>query len=291
MRKIKYLVLIVLAGTTMFISSCSKDKNTTPTITFIGGTGYTSANATVAPSTTIKVGINAAKGPDGANLKQYKIERVFNNNVTLVFDTNTISSENYTKTAMITTKSVAGTEKFKFTIYDKDGNTAEIEFDITTTSPVTYGAIHSWTGKVLGDQYQIPGSWLASATGTVYTSSTATGHITEIDIFYRKIASATTEAFVSYADCQTVDSNAPAPLSGATTTHFDVSTISATTFDLLTNDSLIKDIPTLTPLYVNVTSGGVYSFINSAGKKGLIKVTALDATASGSITFNVKVQQ
>ena len=66
MKKTIYLFgLLLLAGATVF-TSCKKDEDEEPTVdmtpvlTFIGGAGYTDADATIAPSSTFKVGINAS---------------------------------------------------------------------------------------------------------------------------------------------------------------------------------------------------------------------------------------
>jgi hypothetical protein len=288
MKKVKLFILMLLAGTTMFVSSCSKDKNTTPTITFIGGTGYYSVNATVVAGTIIKVGINAAKGPDGANLKEYKIERIFNNNSLTVFDTTNMSTANFTFTNFMVTQQVAGSEKFKFEITDKDGNTNEIEFNITTTVPVTFGSINTWTAKLLGAQGAAAGSFLASSTGIIYDQTQTTANAASIDISYGVITPGA-ESFISPSERGTYGFTA---FTGATITYFDVSSISTTVFDNLVNDSLIKDITTpSTKVVSNVVQNGVYKFVNAAGKKGLIKVTALTSGTSGSVTINVKVQQ
>jgi hypothetical protein len=260
-----------------------------PTLNYKGGTGYTTSDKTVAAGTVIKVGIMAAKSSYGSNLVHFKIERVFNSNTTTFFDT-TLNNATFSRDNYIVTRSVAGIENFKFEITDLDGNADTIVLNITTTISVVYGSISTWPASgtiTLGAQGNSNPGFFASSTGSTFTAGTAAANVSVIDICYGSLPT-NDGSLISPSEWN--NQGFSPVLTGATITHFDVSAISASTFDLLHNDSLIKDIPVLTHVLVNVTNN-VYQFINANGKKGLIKITNQVTGTTGSIGFVVKVQQ
>src|SRR6476620_2536177 len=98
MKKIFTFAAIALAAT--FLSSCEKDEGKLPQITFITGTGYTSADATFPKSTTVKFGINAAKSEDKDVLKTYDVTLTYDGGVAAPFDSQTLTGsqgDNYSK--------------------------------------------------------------------------------------------------------------------------------------------------------------------------------------------------
>jgi len=298
MRKFKLLVLLLLAGTTVFFSRCKKDETfADPTISFQNGTTSLVFNG------TNSISVNVTFAAEG------KIESVTLSGPSLT-GTGTTSSPITNKMGTSGTDNVKGETSatylfnvsaadlllakanhttgftYTFTIVDQEDKSTTGTFTVTYPATVTYGDIDTWTGKTLGAQNASEGSYLASSTGAVLTQTQATANPSIADISYL-VLNTGAESFVSPSERATYGYG----LTGGTITYFDVSSISASTFDLLTNDSLIKDIPTLTPLKVSIANGGVYSFINAAGKKGLIKVTALQTGQSGKVTISVKVQK
>src|SRR5678815_4833537 len=67
-RKISFVIITVA---TLTISSCEKDKGILPAISFKTGSGYTSADGTIAKNTAFLVGIDAAKTEDKDVLKTF----------------------------------------------------------------------------------------------------------------------------------------------------------------------------------------------------------------------------
>ena len=132
MKKIFYLTACAL-----FISAFSckkkKDAHVPPHVVFKTGTGYTSADATVPKQDTLKVGITATKTED--DLKSYNASYLYDGtSTTTTFYNYLLSSSEYTsysKDLQIITRNQAGTEKWVFSIVDRDGNITQKSFTLT----------------------------------------------------------------------------------------------------------------------------------------------------------------
>ncbi len=117
------------------ITSCEKDEGILPAISFKTGAGYTSANANIARSTIFKVGIDAAKTEKKDVLKTFNISRQYDGGAsTTVYDATLSGSQgdNYSYDYNGTTRNVAGTEKYTFTVTNRDGLVNSITLTITT---------------------------------------------------------------------------------------------------------------------------------------------------------------
>jgi hypothetical protein len=117
----------LLFFTLLILASCEKDKHVPPTIALKTGAGYTSANATVAKNLAIKVGIIADKVED--DMKTYNVSYAYDNATTTTtsqtFSLTGSEQQHYDKDVTFNTRNQAGTEKWIFTITDKDGNIAQ----------------------------------------------------------------------------------------------------------------------------------------------------------------------
>lgn len=131
MKAIKFLAI----GALFILSSvgCEKDKHIPPNVSFKTGTGYTSENATVAQGTDVMVGFVADKTED--ELKTFNVSYAFDGatttNTAETFTLTGDEEEHYEKDYMFTTRSQAGTERWIFTITDRDGNIAQKELVLT----------------------------------------------------------------------------------------------------------------------------------------------------------------
>lgn len=123
----------VLLTSSLFIVSCKKDAHTPPDMSFTTGSTYVSGDKTVPQDTTIKVGITATKTED--ELNTYNVSYAYDGATTTTtyqtFELTKDDEESYSKVVSITTRSVAGTEKWSFTITDKDGNTTTKDITLT----------------------------------------------------------------------------------------------------------------------------------------------------------------
>jgi len=121
--KSNFLFLIALAGVLLF-SSCEKDKMVPPTIDFLTGAGYTSADAHIALNTNFKIGVDAKRTEDKDDLKTFVVTRSYDGGTASTIDDVTLTSAQageFTKDYPLTTRNVAGTEKYTFTVTNRDG--------------------------------------------------------------------------------------------------------------------------------------------------------------------------
>ncbi len=131
-RKITKAIVVLTAFGFVF-SSCKKDEHKPPTITLKSGVGYTSVDATVAKNQTIKVGITADKVED--DMLTYNVSYAYDGATTTVtsqtFSLTGSEQQHYDKDVTFNTRNQNGTEKWIFTITDKDGNIAQKQIVLT----------------------------------------------------------------------------------------------------------------------------------------------------------------
>ena len=129
--KTNHILSVLLLVGILVLGSC--DKHTPPSIAFKTGTGYTSANATVAKGASVKVGITASKKED--DMKTYNISYAYDGaSSTTTKETFTLTGNevtSYDKDYDFTVRNQAGTEDWSFTITDKDGNIAKLSIKLT----------------------------------------------------------------------------------------------------------------------------------------------------------------
>ena len=121
------LIFVMICSALLLSFSCKKkkaDPHVPPDVSLKSGGAYTDADKTVNRKDTILVGISATKTED--NLKSY--------NVSYYYDGNTVSTtfynyllttdeaNSYSKDIKIGTRNQAGSEKWVFSIVDRDGN-------------------------------------------------------------------------------------------------------------------------------------------------------------------------
>jgi len=301
MKKFRYFFLIALASGLAMLNSCSDDENPTPvdetpTINFVGGAGYISSNATLKVNEAFKVGINAfSNATSGAKLVKFTITRIYNN-IPATQDT-TINTDQLNIEVHATANSQVGSETWYFKVTDKNNKTKEISFTITTEAVTTYGPINEFSMKILGAQDNATGSSFASIDGTVYTMVDAKTNASKIDwLYFYGATNFATIASPEDTDAKSVFNNATWGLqtwSVRNNTLFK-KVDGPIDWNGIVNDSLIQ-IETasgVTNTKINqLVMNNVLSFITASGKKGMIKVMAIDGTQTGTITISVKVQQ
>lgn len=126
-------LMLAVAAVAFSLTSCEKDAHTPPDVAFKTGVGYTSADATVGLGDTLLVGIIADKTED--ELKTYNVSYAYDGaTTTITADNFTLLSseeEHYEKDYQVIVRSIAGTEKWVFTITDRDGNVASKTINLT----------------------------------------------------------------------------------------------------------------------------------------------------------------
>jgi hypothetical protein len=196
-----------------------------------------------------------------------------------------------------TANSQVGQEKWYFKVTDKNNQTKEISFTITTEAVTTYGPINEFSMKILGAQDNATGSSFASIDGTVYSITDAKANAAKIDwLYFYGATNLATLASPNDADAASVFNNATWGLqtwSVRNNTLFKKVT-DPVDWNGIVNDSLIL-INTASGVTNtksnNLVVNNYLSFITASGKKGMIKVESIDGTQTGTITISVKVQQ
>ncbi|MCB0395214.1 MAG: hypothetical protein KDD36_01090 [Flavobacteriales bacterium] len=118
--------LLVMLALTVSFFSCKKEKDAhvPPDVVFKTSAGYTSADATVGQGDTLLVGIVATKTED--DLKSFNVSYAYDGaSSTTTFHNYFMTSseyEGYSADTEIITRNQVGTEKWVFSIVDRDGN-------------------------------------------------------------------------------------------------------------------------------------------------------------------------
>ena len=115
------------------ISGCEKDEHKPPSMTLKTGNGYTSTDVTATKGQSIKVGITATKVED--DMLTYNVSYAYDGasttNTLQTFNLTGSEQQNYDKDVTFTTRNQAGSEKWIFTITDKDGNIVQKQIVLT----------------------------------------------------------------------------------------------------------------------------------------------------------------
>ena len=291
MKKLSYLFLFIIAVT--LFSYCKKDKKeeTTP-VNYITNLKVTinRTRPVVREKVTLTIRITSNAGLDSLNVRTFAKDTVvlpFNKK----FGGNTTDSTIFYRFIVPTSSHVDDTIIFITKLTSKNAPAiSDTHMVIVKNTPSPYDSIRKWTTPItLVGQVASGNGFFASINGNTYDQSEANANAGIIDITYGVITSGG-ESFISPSERGIYGF---IPVTGGTITYFGLSSISSSAFDLLVNDSLITDIDelTLTDKKVSISSGNVYDFINSAGKKGVIKVNSIVPGSSGNVVIEVKVQQ
>ncbi|MEI6750303.1 MAG: hypothetical protein ACOYMF_06610 [Bacteroidales bacterium] len=297
MRKIQLLAgLLLITGLGLF-TSCKKDSTTedlTPSINFIGGAGFVTGDVTKTVGELFYVGVNAsANSTSGKSLTNFKVVRTYDN-TPLTWDT-TINTDNFNYQFQAYANALPGPERWTFTITDKDGQSKELTFEITTIG--TASDIITYSDKILGsyDNATI-GSSFASSTGAIYMMPDAKINATKIDwLYFYGVTNLATLAAPDDAAAATLFNNATNGLQ-------TWSVLNATRFRLVTEGAVWDNITTAAQIAAIATgttetkvndlqTGNIVAFKTANNKLGVIAIGAITTGAAGTITYTVKVQK
>jgi hypothetical protein len=297
MKHMRFLFTTVLFSGLAMLNSCSKSDTTepldqTPVINFVGGTGFVSSDVTLTVNQSFKVGITAfSNSNSGAKLTKFAITRVINN-VPSTQDS-TINTSTLNLTVMANANSQVGTEKWFFKVTDKNNESKEISFTITTVSGA--GPINTFSMKILGSYANATGSSFASIDGTVYTLANAKINSAKIDWLYFYGASAVNHATIASPKDPVAETVYSDLINWAVrnNTLFKKVTDAIVWADITDDAEIVAQTASgVTETRItNLAPNDILAFIAASGKKGLIKVEAITGTTDGTITISVKVQQ
>jgi hypothetical protein len=134
--RISAAFVLLLGSFALSFNSCKKeeDEGKLPSISFKSGSGYTNADATVAKSSVTKIGINAAKTEDKDVLKKFTITLSRNAGTDSTVYTKDLSGsegDNFSYDYTATAPANAGTDKYTFTVVNRDGLINKVSLTLT----------------------------------------------------------------------------------------------------------------------------------------------------------------
>jgi len=124
--KLRTGILFLLLAPGIISFSCHKDEDAMipPTIDFTTGSGYTSADSHLAADADFKIGVTAKRTEDKDDLKTFVVTLSYDGGAETTIDNVTIpavQAGEFTKDYDLTTRHAAGTEKYTFTVTNRDG--------------------------------------------------------------------------------------------------------------------------------------------------------------------------
>lgn len=128
-NRLTQLSLLVILLT---LGSCDEGK--LPNIAFKSGPNYISSDATVGKLETVTFGIEASKAEKKDPLKKFNVSVSFDggDNTTLIQkDLDSSQGDNFEEDVEITTRDQAGTEKYTFTVTNRDGLINQVSVTLT----------------------------------------------------------------------------------------------------------------------------------------------------------------
>lgn len=291
------ILLAAIAFLGMILTSCSEETSPAPSITIDNADPVT----VVSGSVTLTGEIIAE-----AKLSEVKYfwvtataESQIGTAITSFTSGEITTSDNVTYTFRKTFVGITESGKIKIQATDKDNQTSSKSIDVTVGS-ASGGEISSFTAILVGAQDNATyGSALDADGGNVYkiAADAAKNAAALIDMLYY-YGSSNLATFAAPNDATVNGGAGTSGFSWTSTwsvqnaTKFSISSITAGQFDAIDDDTELVGISGLTASKVTqVAVNSVVEFITAGGKKGAFKVSALTATASGTITINVKIQK
>jgi len=260
-----------------------------PTIVFISGGNYTSADKTVLENTEVLVGLNCLwNGIDEIkNITIYKDDIMVG--VPVEIPANSFAS--YSMDYLIT-KSNASTEVWKFEVLDAFGKTNTVSLTLTREIPVT---IKEFTATIGAQENTVELSYYSLSNKLNYNATDAKTNYTAID--FLGSYDVTNILYLASPNSNTL----PLPYDLSTWTYrnntqFAVPSpaISVGEFDAINSDATIiaayNSTTKPTNKAKNMQVGNVFAFLTDGGKYGIFKVTAATASTTGKVTIQIKMQ-
>lgn len=128
-----YIIIILLVLSAISCKKGKADPHIPPDVELRSGTKFITSDCTLGKQDSVWVGISAHKTED--DLKSYNVSYAYDgvSTTTTFFNELLKSTEyyNYAKDVMIVTRNVAGTERWVFSIVDRDGNITQKTINIT----------------------------------------------------------------------------------------------------------------------------------------------------------------
>lgn len=300
--------LLFFAMISALLFACSKDDETfvAPTITLKTSPEYTQNNAVVEVGRKLYFGINA-KGID-ANITNFTIKKLLTDGrIITVLDSGL--NANSLDINKVLYQNVEDTVTWIFTVMDRNRMKSQTTLIIFKDPNSQFGGILYFPNIKMGYQNNTQfGQFLNPMTGKVFFDDSATLNQPDMEILVYHITSdGTCPVFSSPGemDNSSIDAMTYYPQiinwTSRPYTLWDISIDNGTNPALTSQD--FNDAQNDSLLIIGyhevwgkkkfrfVEAGKIIPFMTSKGKKGLIKVISADNYNTGSIEFDIKIQQ
>lgn len=296
-------VILIICSIFLLIAavSCKKDKNPSPpSITLLSGTEYTQSGAVVAIGGKLRFGISASA--TDANITNFVVKKIMpDGSIKVVLDSG-LNSSGFTVNETFF-QNIEAEARWTFQVMDKNRQFATTAITIFKDPASAWGGILEFPSIVMGFQNNtVHGQFLIPATGKVYFADTAALNQNLVDIITYYYVDVTPSPTFSSAGETGGGITEYYPSIGQWTTKnytkwdisVDTDPVPVAAFDACHNDSLLilsYDDVWGKRKFKWANPGTVIPFLTSTGKKGLVRVIAVENDPAGSITFAMKIQQ
>jgi len=285
MKRFNFILALASVAFASFVTSCSEETASAPEVSFSNGQNTAAA-------------VNGSYEINGSVTSEVGLDKVVflqvngGDETTLATISTFDDDKNYVIKQVIS--DVVAETIIKVTATDKDGQITSKTFTITVGGSSTGDAIKSYSAVLLGAQDATTGSAYASVSNSVYTLALAKTNSASVDfVYFYGASNLATLAAPNDVTVGGTEGNLAICAEYATknATKFSTSTVTASEFTAMTDDSVIATVSASDSKITQLATGSVVSFVTAAGKKGLIHIAEITTGATGSIKINVKVQE
>lgn len=316
MKKLSYLLGLLLIGGIIF-SSCSKeDTATAPSVSFLGGVYAPWGAERIDQDVTLTVGEAfvfgfTASSTSDKNLTRIKVTRNYENvSMNTVMDS-AVSVASFTvDIETVAYPNTPGSEVFTITITDKNDLSTSISFTVTTVAAEPN--ISTYTNISLGSYTSTTPSSFASITGETFSVSQANDPVTQKKIDFVYFHGGTyghTVASPASAIAGTIYSTTVATWATENRNHtsFGLTNLTVAAYNAvetksqlilsIQNDGVALDEQFQSQLLSNPAGfavGDIIAFETYDGNQGLIKLTEINVGATNgasTIKYDLKVEK
>ena len=289
------IFLIVSAG------ACKKDKNPSPpSIRLLTGAEYTATGAIVAVGGKLRFGISASA--TDANITNLVVKKIMPDGSTKVVLDSGLNSTGFSVNETFY-QGIEAEARWTFQVMDKNRQFATTAITVYKDPDSKWGGILEFPSIVMGFQNSTAhGQFFLPSIGKVYFADSAALNQNLVDIVTYYYVDVTPSPTFSSAGETGGGITEYYPAIGEWTTKnytkWDISVetdpVPVAAFEACHNDSLLilsYDDVWGKRKFKWANSGVVIPFLTSSGKKGLVRVLAVENDPAGSITFALKIQQ
>lgn len=249
----------------------------------------------------ITASVLVKKAGDGSKPRTLDVYGAYSTDVrgTKIFDTISLrNKDEQTKTIEYTVSPTSGKVYLYFEVTDNNG---KITRRTLIVNVVSEEQVTNWKDITLGAQSNALGSRVSSLTGDVYKVCDLQENMAYVDITYAVDRTTLKPTFLSNPQRAIAGFSTTIPATntecggestaGGTPTYFieAPNTVLFAGIDSKGLDALT--VSNTSPQQIVAVQGKIYAFLNSKGKKGLIKVNEVIQGVDGKISFDIVVQK